>query len=49
MNLNSNVLSSFQKADSAFQGFSKTFNAGQVWVQVRNGKIINAGVNFITR
>ena len=33
-----------------FQGYSQTFrNGSQVWVQTRNGKIINAGVNLIPK
>lgn len=43
-NANPNVLSLFQKSAGGFEGFSQTYRSGkQVWAQVRNGKIINAG------
>ena len=49
-NLNSNVLTNFQRNTGGFQGFARTFRNGrQVWVQVRNGKIFNAGVNKIPK
>jgi hypothetical protein len=48
-NINSGVLNNFQKLESSFQGFSRNFKNGQVWVQVRNGKIFDAGVNKIPR
>ena len=49
-NINSNVLSAFQKEAGGFQGYSKTFRNGkQVWTQVRNGKIVNAGVNYVPK
>ena len=34
--------------DVGVQLFTQTFRSGrQVWVQIRNGKIINAGVNAV--
>jgi hypothetical protein len=49
-NLNPNVLSNFQRAAGNFQGFSQTFRNGQqIWVEVLDGKIINAGINLIPK
>lgn len=45
-NLNMNVVKSQLAIDMGVQGFSQTFRNGQqVWVTVRNGEIIDAGVN----
>jgi hypothetical protein len=47
---NPNVLSAFQKSAGGFEGFSMTFrNGSQVWVQVKDGRIFDAGVNLIPR
>jgi RHS repeat-associated protein len=47
---NPNVLSPFQKSAGGFEGFSMTFrNSSQVWVQVKDGRIFDAGVNLIPR
>jgi len=49
-NVNPNILSSFQRSTTGFQGFSQTFRNGQqIWVQTYNGKIINAVVNIIPK
>ncbi|MDQ0966809.1 RHS repeat-associated protein [Flavobacterium sp. W4I14] len=49
-NINSAVLSNYQRSASGFQGFTQTFRNGkQVWVQTFNGKIINAGVNVVAK
>jgi hypothetical protein len=48
-NANPNVLSTFQKANPGFRGFSQTFRNGQVWTQVFENRIINAGVNSIPK
>ncbi|RWU06138.1 RHS repeat domain-containing protein [Pedobacter chitinilyticus] len=49
-NVNPAILSNYQKNTVGFQGFSQTFRSGQqVWVQVFNGKIVNAGVNIISK
>ena len=47
-NLNQNILSP-SAVESGVQGFTKSFKNGQVWVQSRNGRIFNAGVNKVTR
>jgi len=44
-NHNSDILSSFQRNNTGYAGYSRQYNAGEVWVQTRNGEIINAGVN----
>jgi hypothetical protein len=49
LNLNRGVLNSYQQTVSGFQGYSQTFRNGQVWIQVRNGNIFDAGVNIIPR
>ncbi len=49
-NVNPSVLTNCQRQAQGFQGFSQTFrNRSQVWVQVLNGEIINAGVNLIPK
>ena len=48
-NLNPNVLSSFQRTNPGFQGFSQTYRNGQVWAHVRGVRIFDAGVNRIPR
>ena len=47
-NLDSSVLSNYQRVTGGFEGYSQTFsNNRQVWVHVRNGRIFDAGVNLI--
>jgi RHS repeat-associated protein len=49
-NFNSNVLSPAQRTIEGIEGFSKTFRNGQqIWVQTRNGKIFDAGINTIPK
>nr|WP_294860049.1 hypothetical protein [uncultured Fluviicola sp.] len=49
-NLNSNVLTNFQRTAGGFQGYSQVFRNGQqVWTHTLNGRIINAGVNVIPK
>ena len=46
-NLNMSVVKSPEAVKAGVQGFSKVFRNGeQIWVQVRNGRIIDAGVNL---
>ena len=47
-NINNAVVSK-EGLKNGVQGFSKKYKNGQVWVNVRNGKIINAGVNKTSR
>ena len=44
-NINNNILGGFQRNNSSFIGYSKQYRNGEVWVQTREGEIINAGVN----
>jgi hypothetical protein len=46
-NENMAVVKSQQAISAGVTGYSKTYNFGQVWTNVRNGKIFNAGVNRI--
>lgn len=49
-NYNPNVLSNYQRTTGGFQGYSQTYRNGyQIWVQTRNGKIFDAGVNIIPK
>lgn len=47
-NLNQSILAPNAIKNGA-EGFTQTFKNGQIWVQTRNGKIFDAGVNLIPR
>ena len=51
-NVNSGVLSQYQRQAGTFTGYSQTFRSGQqVWAQVdaTTGRILNAGINIIPK
>jgi hypothetical protein len=47
-NLNQSILAP-NAIKNGVQGFTQTFQNGQIWVHTRNGKIFDAGVNLIPR
>ena len=47
-NLNQSILSP-RAIENGVQGFTQSFKNGQIWVQTKNGKIFNAGVNIIKK
>ncbi|MCE7057732.1 RHS repeat-associated core domain-containing protein [Algoriphagus sp. AGSA1] len=47
-NLNQSILAP-RAIENGVQGFTQSFNNGQIWVQVKDGKIFNAGVNLIKK
>lgn len=47
-NLNQSILAP-NAIKNGVQGFTQTFQNGQIWVHTRNGKIFNADSNLIPR
>ncbi len=47
-NLNQSILAP-RAIENGVQGFTQSFKNGQIWVQVKDGKIFNAGVNLMKK